>query len=139
MRKNHSRTGLFMTELILVLFFFSVAAAVCLQVFGKAALISERSEKLKLALNSTENLAQLLKDADGDMAVLTEYDPWLENGETLALYHNQEGEPCSREEAYYSMEVELGNAEGLHTANLVSRDMSGEEIYSLTVKWVSMA
>lgn len=137
MQKNRSRTGLFMTELILVLFFFSIAAAVCLQVYGKASLMSEKSEKLKLALNSTENLAQLLKDTGGDTAALAEYDPWMEEGEAPVLYYNQGGTPCSMEDAYYSVEVSLEDVQGLWEAELVSRDRSGEEIYSLTVKWLS--
>ena len=34
------------------------------------------------------------------------------------------------------MELSLEDGEGLYTADLISRDLSGEEIYSLTVKWV---
>ena len=136
MQKRHSRTGLFMTELILVLFFFSIAAAVCLQVYGKTSLMSEKSKKLRLALNSTENLVQLLKSDAADMDGLTEYVPYVETGEPAVLYYDQEGITCSREEAYYSVELSLEDGEGLYTADLISRDLSGEEIYSLTVNWV---
>lgn len=137
MQKERSRTGLFMTELILALLFFSIAAAVCLQVYAAAGRMTERSETLKLALNSTENVIQLLKAGEG-ITGLAQYDPWLEEGDPLVLYYDGEGAPCAVENAVYSMELRLEDTDGLQLAELTSRDLAGEEIYSVTAEWAQM-
>lgn len=91
MRKRMSgRTGLFLLELIISIFFFIIASAVCIQLFVKAHVLDrenrELSEAVKLVTNTSE---QYYADACGSME----------------RYYNQEFEECSQAEAAYILRV----------------------------------
>lgn len=129
--RKHSGTGLFMTELILVILFFSIAASCCLQAFARSARIHRQSEQLKAALNSTENLVQQLKSLGGDLEGLSAYYPQMSLGEEAEVYFDQDGISCGEETADYEIFVTALQEDGVLFALLESRTMDGEEIYTL--------
>lgn len=57
MRK--SKSALFLMELIIVIFFFAMTGAVCLQLFVKAHLIDVRTRNLNSAIRLAENTGEL--------------------------------------------------------------------------------
>ena len=56
---KNSKISLFLMELIVVIFFFSLTAAVCLQVFVKAHVIGENTTNLNNAVLYAENTGEL--------------------------------------------------------------------------------
>ena len=70
--KTHSKTPLFLMELLLMLLVFSVSAAVCLQVFAGAKRISEDSRKLDAAVMHAQTAAECWKSSHGDLAVMAD-------------------------------------------------------------------
>lgn len=132
--RAHSRTGLFMTELILVILFFSIAAACCLEVFARSDQIHGQSRRLKLALNSTENLVwqlRSLEGAEGGWENLAEDYPEMSLGEELEIYFDREGAACAADEADYIMSLSGFWEDGVEYALLESRTPQGDEIYTL--------
>lgn len=64
-RKYTSHTsGLFLIELILAVFFFSIAGAVCLQLFVKAHLLSKEAGLLAVSVNECSDAAEIIRSAD---------------------------------------------------------------------------
>ena len=64
-RKYTSHTsGLFLLELILAILFFSLASAVCVQLFVKSHLLSRQAEDLSLAVNECSDAAEIILSAD---------------------------------------------------------------------------
>ena len=57
--RAHSGTGLFMTELILVILFFSIAAACCLEAFAASSRLHERARRLEQAFGYIHIVPQI--------------------------------------------------------------------------------
>lgn len=62
-----SRSGLFLIELILSIFFFMIAAAVVLQLFVKSHLIKENTININHALLYTQNISEVFLANDGEL------------------------------------------------------------------------
>lgn len=62
-----SKGTLVFMELLVMILVFALAAAVCLQVFAKAAEISARTAQLDEASILAQNAAEILKATQGDM------------------------------------------------------------------------
>lgn len=129
--KRHSRTGLLLTELILAVLFFSVAAACCLRVFAGASRLNRRSEQLKLAVNSTENLIQQLKAVQGDLTRLKEFYPEEEEFSGGALFFNEKGEPCRKQERDFTVKFRVAKKKITADVEIVCYDREEKEIYRL--------
>lgn len=70
-RKYTSHTsGLFLLELILAILFFSIASAVCVQLFVKSHLLSSQAEILSVAVNECSDAAQIILSSDTQSEVL---------------------------------------------------------------------
>lgn len=124
-KELHSRTGLFMMELILAILFFSIGAACCLQVFARASNVSREAKQLKQAVNTAENLVQLLKA--GKLEILNE---------EAFFYYNREGSACSRSEADYQAYVSVEEGELLTSVVIDCTRLDGQEIYRLSTAFV---
>lgn len=62
-----SRSGLFLLELMIVILFFAVTSAVCVNLFVQAHLTSTAGGELTAATREVQSAAEWLKAADGDL------------------------------------------------------------------------
>lgn len=69
---NASKSGSFLMELILSILFFSIASAVCIQLFAKAHLLDQKTGYQNQAVIWAENLASLWQAANGDLSVVSD-------------------------------------------------------------------
>ncbi len=86
MGKKHG-SGMLLLELMLAILIFSLAAAVCVQVFVKAHDLSGRAEDLTRSVNVCANAAEVLRGADSreaGLALLEQVYPQLQCRETSA-------------------------------------------------------
>lgn len=97
MKKQYaaSRSGLFLIELILSIFFFIIAAAVVMQLFVKSHFISEDTININHALLYTQNISEIFLAANGDFdAVAQTFHPedlWTsEYGSGATLYFDND-------------------------------------------------
>ena len=68
MRKQHApRATLFLMELVIVIFFFSICAAICVNVFGSAQQMAKESDNLSKAVIEARSAASCYKAAEGDL------------------------------------------------------------------------
>lgn len=65
------KSSLFLLELILAILFFSIASAVCVQLFVKSHLLSRQAEILSIAVNECSDVAEIILSADTDSEVFT--------------------------------------------------------------------
>lgn len=63
-QRKTSRSGMLLLELMMAILIFSLAAAVCIQVFVKAHDLSGRAEDLVQGVNSCGSAAEILRTAD---------------------------------------------------------------------------
>lgn len=64
-RRGSTKSGLFLTELIIAILFFAITSAICLQIFAESSLISNKSSDLTMAMNTVQSVAESFKASDG--------------------------------------------------------------------------
>jgi hypothetical protein len=62
-----SKLSLFLMELIIAIFFFSLSAAICVRLFASAHTLSENTETLENAIMWTQNLSEAFVSERGEL------------------------------------------------------------------------
>ncbi|MCR5755924.1 MAG: hypothetical protein K6G30_14075 [Acetatifactor sp.] len=86
---RHSKSGILLMELILVILFFAMASTVCIKLFSKAHLKSVLSVNQNHAVIEAQNLAEYWLATEG-------------SPEKTSLYFDTNWEKCSEETACFS-------------------------------------
>ena len=74
-RVRHSRSGLFLIELMICILFFSVTAGICIQFFVKSHNMSQDAKNLYQAQQEAASMAEILeKDIDSLDNISVYYD-----------------------------------------------------------------
>lgn len=140
-RKNRAKSSsLFLLELILAILFFSIASAVCVQIFVKSHLWNMRAQALNLAVSECTGMAELLCSGNGNPdfkeQLLRLYPDAVieEDGSIITLYYNRDMQPCPAQEGLYCMTIHLTTVNTLVSADIFMNDMKEHTcIYELQV------
>lgn len=145
---KHSKTSLFLMELIISIMFFAIASAVCIQLFVKSYQISTSSVELNHAVQWAENAAEVYYSCSGDLnavgGILSEKDGFfVDDTNGLQICFDTDWKPICEESqlkntGYYLLLVVKKEAD-MPTADIqVRKNVSGSydsaddtEIYSL--------
>lgn len=120
-RRVHSKSGLFLIELMISILFFSITAAVFVQVFVKSDQIRKESESLFEAQVKVSNIAEIIKCDEKKL-------------QTSEFYYDQDWNECQKEEAMYRIIVRWQDKEELRSYTLRALDKNEKEIYQLQWK-----
>lgn len=148
MNNNARKTGLFLMELIIAILFFSLAATICIQLFVKSHMISERSIALNHSILLAQNTAEIFYATNGDpekMASLlgcgessgTAAVADSDNTSTLTLFYTDKFDrldPAEAASAVFQQTISLyaDSDPALITCHIVISELSsGDVIYSL--------
>lgn len=148
MNNNARKTGLFLMELIIAILFFSLAATICIQLFVKSHMISERSIALNYSILLAQNTAEIFYATNGDpekMASLlgcgessgTAAIADSDNASTLTLFYTDKFDcldPAEAASAVFQQTISLyaDSDPALITCHIVISELSsGDVIYSL--------
>ena len=61
-----SKSGIFLFELIVVIFLFTISSAICISIFAKSFSFSTDSENLTIGSMKAQTAAEVFKESDGD-------------------------------------------------------------------------
>ena len=137
---KHSRSSLFLMELLISLLFFSLASAVCIRLFAKSHLISRDTINQNNAIVQAQNLAETWLATEGNMQEinrLLEQGVFSEDGLGIRLLFDEYWSPLSdNAEAESSYVAELlssasASEDGLLHATVSVYENQGNVIYSL--------
>ena len=136
--KEKSKTSLFLMELVLMILFFAVSAAVCMRVFSSAQLKSNHSDDLSNASLKAQSAAECWKLSQGEASLAAEVlgGEKTENG--AAVYFDKNWKNCGESEAEYVLELEKnGNDANIGVFHFKDGEtQSDSAIFSLKVKAV---
>ena len=133
-RKKQAGSSLFLMELILVLFFFLLTSAVCIQVFAKAYSISHSSLEFSHAQSLCASAAEVFSGTDGSPeAFLEKFPDGKITVQGFQRFFDKDFGSCEEAKAVYTLIVEQQTKTN-DTRNAVIRFLSETEIYSLTVR-----
>ena len=118
--QHHNNTSsLFLLELILAVLFFSVASALCIQIFTKAHLMSQDARDLNFAVNEVSSMAEQMPD---------------DSLQDAAAYYDSSYASCEKADAVYVLTVHYEPEDTLLKAH-ISMDTVADNrnIYTLDV------
>ncbi len=72
-RAMHSKTSLFLMELIIAILFFSVSGAICVQLFVRAHMLSETSVEMNNSVLWTQNISEVFCALKGNLHSIADF------------------------------------------------------------------
>ena len=91
-RVRHSKSGLFLIELMICILFFSFTAGICIRFFAKSHTLSQDAKNLYQAQQEASSMAEILeKDIDS-----------LDH---IYVYYDKDWKQCDKEDRVYWLEV----------------------------------
>lgn len=136
---KHSRSSLFLMEMIIAILFFSLASAVCIQLFVKSHLMSTRTVDQNHAVIWAQNLAESYLAAEGDLDSMQGLFSPSEHVQDnfLRLSFDDKWKICSADSAAFRADLTHMPAEGngIMTAEITVYNISSPEspVYTLSV------
>jgi hypothetical protein len=138
-KQNASRTGLFLIELILSIFFFIIAAAVVLQLFVNSHFISKKTISINNALLYSQNMSEVFLSDNGNFDnVINLYSEQLVDvagapDNLLLLLFDKNWVPVTEfDNAEYSIVVDYSNDGTFSYLNVYVNDYLGTLEYLIT-------
>ncbi|MDD3193198.1 MAG: hypothetical protein PHE47_05015 [Oscillospiraceae bacterium] len=104
-----SRSGLFLLELMIVILFFAVTSAVCVNLFVQAHLTSTAGSELTAATREVQSVAEMLKAADGNLEQLATQLEGESGDGRLDLYFDSNWNRIGAQDAAYTITVLCGS------------------------------
>lgn len=133
---THSKSGLFLMEMILSLLILSLTAAACIQVFAAARTCHREAREWNHIQELTTCAGEILEGSNGSQEAFLTLLPGgtIEDGRLLYLYDSQ-WQICSPEEAVYQFSVTLTVTEKEKQAVLTFLNVQGESLYEQLVRF----
>jgi len=115
-------------ELVVIILFFAITSAVCVNLFVGAHLTSVASKDLNKAVVQVQTAAETVKNAQGDREKLALRLGAVQQGEALAVYYDKDWNPTTQaEQAGYQLQVtQTLSADGILYADVAMN--KGEEL-----------
>lgn len=107
--RSKSKSSLFLMEMIVTLLFFSIASAICVQLFAQSHILSRQADELNMAVSVSQSFIEVMRGTDGSMDAIAEQFPYAEriDANTLEQYYDADYAECSYEDACYVAEITL--------------------------------
>lgn len=118
-QRYNNTSSLFLLELILAVLFFSVASALCIQIFTKAHLMSQDARDLNFAVNEVSSMAEQMSD---------------DSLQDAAAYYDSSYASCEKADAVYVLTVHYEPEDTLLKAHISMDTVTdNRNIYTLDV------
>ena len=142
-QRHNNTSSLFLLELILAVLFFSVASALCIQIFTKAHLMSQDARNLNFAVNEVSSMAEQISAgtlhsdtaaSSGDTASDPSTQMPDDSLQDAAAYYDSSYASCEKADAVYVLTVHYEPEDTLLKAH-ISMDTVADHrnIYTLDV------
>lgn len=134
MKRTHSRTSIFLMEIIINLFLFSILMIVGLQFFIRTHTLTETTSRLHQAVASCKSVASVFENGNGSRNDFTEFYPYavsLDN--KILLFLDSDFQECRKKNACYYITITVRETEtaGLTKAHITCSTKDNQVIYTL--------
>lgn len=138
---RHSKASLFLMEIMISILFFSITAAVCIQLFVKAHTINVSTENLSKATYIAQDLSEyyLSGNPAGNVSMkeqmMDHLPPYKTDENHIVIYFSPDWKVCHEEAAKFSAEL-IFHEDGEYSYMSINLSELGQEtpIYSNCVK-----
>lgn len=135
-KKNSSGSGIFLMEMILVVFFFIICAGICILIYVKANNMSQTARDLNQSVIAAESIAEIWKQEGKEGLVGRMHAAALKNNpDSAGMYWGQNWQPADDpEHAAYVALISWQENDGLSDAVIaIERSRDSCELFSMTV------
>ncbi len=130
--KSRSKSSLFLMELIIVLMFFSLCAATCMQIFANAKVKTDYSRDLTNASFAAESVAEVYKACGGDLeATAKKCGDADVNGSEMHVYYDKDWKTTAEDGASFVMTITETEADDIEKAFIEIDYAGGENIFDI--------
>ena len=137
---RHSRSGLFLMEIIINILFFSILITFCLQIFAKAHRLSDDTQKLHQAVTICSSIAQICQSAGSDSTgsedagklLLSQYPDAVNNSTCIEIFFDDSFQPCGYSDSSYKAAVVLQDNMTDLSNIAFTKTSSADNIYTLS-------
>lgn len=99
---KHSKFSIFLMEIILNIFLFTLFIIVCLQIFMKANTLSKSAVTLQRSVNCCTSIAEVFQSSsDYKSALLMTYPNATDLDTKIQIYFDEQFEECHQLDSYY--------------------------------------
>lgn len=131
---THSRSGLFLMEMILSLLILSLAAAACIQIFAAARTCRREAREWNHIQELTTSAGEILEGTNGSPESFLALLPGgTITGESLSYSYDAQWKACPPNEASYQMMITLHPASKKKQADLKFLNHQGKTLYEQTI------
>lgn len=109
------RSNLFLMELIIAILFFSLAGALCMQLFLKARTLSAETSNQNHALTQAKNAAAVFETGDGTLDGIARFfsgSLLSDSGRELTVYYDKSWDFCEESDSSFQMRIVLEETSG---------------------------
>ncbi|NLL63705.1 MAG: hypothetical protein GX241_05660 [Ruminococcaceae bacterium] len=137
--KNRSKSSLFLMEIIIVLLFFTLSAAICMKVFAVAKVKTDVSRNLSNATFAAESLAEVYKEAGSVTGepMKKVYDKATCHEDVFTIYYDKEWNLVEKYEGDFKAIVkEDSSSSSVNKAIISVFNSSGELLFEMVTATV---
>lgn len=140
-KKRASSSSLFLTELMVAILFFSLAATLCITIFVKAHLLSQSAVTLNHAINISSDAAEIIRTADSMTQVQQQLSRLYPDATSTVtadsgdwtVYFDDEYYPMDSKHYTQYETIKMSEKNGLISAKITFFDETKKEVYSLDI------
>lgn len=121
--RTHSKSSLFLMEMILSIFILVLAATVCLQIFAAAKIQRQKARDLNHIQELTTSIGEMLEGHDAN------------DLESVQYFYDRNWKQCRKDSAKYTLSVQFTFTGTIKKADILFLDDSEETLYSLAVSF----
>ncbi len=133
-----SKSGLFLMELMAVILFFSISAAICLQMFVYASNTAENAENLSYATLSARSVAECYQATDGDLGQMAEILSCFTQDDILQIGYDAQWQPTQENPSFILTLTQSSQSNPPATTGEIAVIQIGDAdvIYTLTISHI---
>ena len=134
MNKHKSRTSLVLMELIITILFFSIASAVCVQLFVKSHLISKETNELNNAVNISQSISEVMNGTNGSLSSIQNFYPTaVGDDDYFVIYYDENfNETLDTDSYMYAADVTVTSVGRLYNMEVqIKKKPDFDIIYSI--------
>ncbi|MBQ0136227.1 MAG: hypothetical protein KBS43_05785 [Oscillospiraceae bacterium] len=129
---SRSKSSLFLMELIIVIMFFALSAAICMKVFSSAKVKTDLARNMTNASFAAESLAECYKAEKLDGTDLSKVYPYATDyNDVYTVYYDADWTMAKEFEGEYRATLVEHEEEYYTQAKIVVYDKSGAELFSM--------
>ncbi len=126
---QQSKSKLFLIELIIIILFFAIASAVCMNIFARGKLYSDQSTQTTMAALLCQQVAETFKGTNGDEHALAQQLGATDKDGRLVVEYDEAFTPAASD-TVYRMEIVFSEKNGVKEADIMLKK-GNKMLYSL--------